>query len=849
MIGDYITPLFWQHGEKEEVLREEVRRMKSVGILSFITEPRPHPDYLSDGWWRDLSILIDEAKKNEMKVWFFDDGSYPSGWANGMIPKKYPQHLKVYLAENHIDVTGPRKGAYFLAGRWIGEGEELLYVVAAQRKERGTEILGETLIDITDHMQNGRLYWDVPEGEWRIFIIKKTHNGEEAHTKDYVNPLSQQAVRAYIDLVHEEHFKRLGQEFGKTIQGFFTDEPRFGNTTGYDRIIGHSCMPLPYCDGVLDMLQEKGIKNIPQLLPCLWYDAGGAEVDVRYVYMDVVSGLFAKNFTGQLGDWCREHQVKLIGHLVEENGAHSRLGYGAGHYFRAVKGMDTAGLDIVCNLYPEQTSGAYYTGFNFFDSDFSHWGLSKMASSAACLDPKKQGVTICEAFGAYGWNEGLKVMKWITDVLTVRGVNHIVPHAFSPHEFPDPDCPPHFYARGENPQFLHFDVWSAYANDICDRITGGVHLAPAAVLYHAEAEWGGKAMPFEKVVKILMQHQIDSDVVSADMLADEAASKVEDGVLSIHTQQYQVLIVPYAQYLPAALVDRLQRMAEQGLKIWFVENFPDRVYLGGTIDSHAFEKVALESLPEKMLQANAVDLRLSEYNPDICYIHYKKEGLDSYFLVNQSTKNVFDGWVEVPSQQEVHLYDPMKHQSYRAEQKVENGVRRVQLYLQPYETLFLIADGENDFPVRYTPKCFDSAQIIDGTWKISCAVSKEYPAFKELPYHELVNLAEPDKMPEFSGIVRYELAFNWDKSVHRPILLDLGDVYECATVIVNGIEMGSNICPPYQFLVEPDTLKDGMNHLTIEVINTLVKAHEECSFDWYFPQEPTGLLGPVCVRY
>ena len=60
---------------------------------------------------------------------------------------------------------------------------------------------------------------------------------------------------------------------------------------------------------------------------------------------------------------------------------------------------------------------------------------------------------MCEAFGAYGWNEGLKMMKWITDHLIVRGINHLVPHAFDPKEFPDFDCPPHFYAHGMNRSF------------------------------------------------------------------------------------------------------------------------------------------------------------------------------------------------------------------------------------------------------------------------------------------------------------------------------------------------------------------------------------------------------------
>lgn len=65
----------------------------------------------------------------------------------------------------------------------------------------------------------------------------------------------------------------------------------------------------------------------------------------------------------------------------------------------------------------------------------------------------KKGRALCEVFGAYGWAEGLKLMKWLLDHMLVNGINYFVPHAFSMKDFPDPDCPPHFYARGMNPQF------------------------------------------------------------------------------------------------------------------------------------------------------------------------------------------------------------------------------------------------------------------------------------------------------------------------------------------------------------------------------------------------------------
>ena len=50
MNDNYLIPLFWQHGQNGEILREEIRQMQGKGIQQFIVESRPHPDYLKDGW-------------------------------------------------------------------------------------------------------------------------------------------------------------------------------------------------------------------------------------------------------------------------------------------------------------------------------------------------------------------------------------------------------------------------------------------------------------------------------------------------------------------------------------------------------------------------------------------------------------------------------------------------------------------------------------------------------------------------------------------------------------------------------------------------------------------------------
>ena len=75
-----------------------------------------------------------------------------------------------------------------------------------------------------------------------------------------------------------------------------------------------------------------------------------------------------------------------------------------------------------------------------------------------------------------------------------HGVNLIVPHAFDPKEFPDWDCPPHFYAHGNNPQYPYFHYFANYANRLCNLMSAGHQICKVGVLYHAFAEWSGDYM-------------------------------------------------------------------------------------------------------------------------------------------------------------------------------------------------------------------------------------------------------------------------------------------------------------------------------------------------------------------
>ncbi len=488
-----------------------LRAIRSAGMRQFIVESRPHPDYLGPGWWRDLDLILDEAQRLGMAAWICDDGAYPSGHAGnddvGRIRQNHPHLTKVYLASRIVDAPGPQRGVFFRIAPWIESDEQLVGVVAARRlSPAGDAVDPATLVDFTSRLSAGRLAWDVPEGWWRIFILVRTQKGGEHWTRNYLNPLLPEAADAFIEEVYETHYARYAARFGSTVAGFFTDEPRFGNAGTYDAVLGKYPMVLPWSDDLLEELSRGWDGDFRRVLPALWHDAGELSHRARYRYMDVVSRRFGENYFGRIGRWCRGHGVRLIGHIVEDSNAHARLGYGPGHFFRALAGGDMSGYDIVCQVQPHFTEGLATTGVGSVDVKFHYWGLGPLAASLAELDPSKHGQTMCEIFGAYGWELGLAQMKWLTDHACGRGTNFLIPHAFSP-KFPDPDCPPHFFAGGNNPQWRHFHLWTAYAARLCHLLSGGEHVARVAVLYHAEAEWCGDAEHFHHAVAALAKRR------------------------------------------------------------------------------------------------------------------------------------------------------------------------------------------------------------------------------------------------------------------------------------------------------------------------------------------------------
>lgn len=92
-VENHMLPFFWQHGEEEQTPRKYMRAIHDANCKAVCVESRPHPDFCGEKWWQDMDVILDEARKLDMKVWILDDSHFPTGFANGAV-KKAPDALK-----------------------------------------------------------------------------------------------------------------------------------------------------------------------------------------------------------------------------------------------------------------------------------------------------------------------------------------------------------------------------------------------------------------------------------------------------------------------------------------------------------------------------------------------------------------------------------------------------------------------------------------------------------------------------------------------------------------------------------------------------------------------------------
>lgn len=526
-------PLFWLHGdETKERLESYLDRVAESGNGTFTAESRPHSDWLGEGWYRDLGICLESARRLNLTMWIFDEKWWPSQGIGGKVP---PRYAAKKLQAEPTNLVGPR----VLEMEGFG-GEHYVAALAGQVTSDG-KIEGKSLLDLATFVHDGRLRWSAPAGSWRV--MKFTHTlapglGQQGGRQLSVDGASRDCVEWFLQTVYQPHYDRFKKDFGKTIRGFFYDEPETRGDWGTE------------LNRVLD---EWGIDWKRAYVAHKFELAGEEQAAARYQYLDALAEAWGRTMYGGMTRWCHDHGVKSIGHFMEHGNLYLHSDFCAGDMMRLQRYSDMGALDAV------------FTQFIMGQREARNppvWQTPKLASSISHVFAKPDDVTMVEIFGARGQDLTYPEMKWWTDHMQVSGVNFTIPHSFNPRAPYDRDCPPYFYNGGYEPRYPLYRVYADYSSRLSLMLTGGRHVCPIALLFGGQSRQVGRMLTPEVITTAIQDAMYDCDWLPFDVFDRDATLVGRD--VTLHHERYRVLIVPPVEVIPYATLAKAKRFFDAG---------------------------------------------------------------------------------------------------------------------------------------------------------------------------------------------------------------------------------------------------------------------------------------------
>ena len=389
---DLYKPMpFWHiNGElTTEGIRQQMKDAKELAgfsgvsllpLASFGKKIGTSPQFLSETYFDRFQDMLNVAEELNMEIILYDDNDFPSGMAGGKMEALYPDHTMKRLDKIEQLVAGPK---HFTARV---PGIQLMAAVAlnSETKER---------VEISRHVKDGVLSWEVPKGEWNImlFPLIKDSFHKKYLCMDFMDTV---AVRHMINETYDKYYERFGKYFGNIIKMTFFDD------------VGFWRHPRNWTPRFNEKFEELNGFDPRPYYPALWYNIGPETEAVRYAFFLTRAELLAEGFPKLVGQWAKKHGVKDTGHPP-------------GNY-------DPTPIDMNADIF----KFFRYTAVPLTDAIIRYqFGQNghKLISSAA--DYYDRPLVATEIYGAYkeATFDSLMLYRAMMD-LFARGVNVVIPH-------------------------------------------------------------------------------------------------------------------------------------------------------------------------------------------------------------------------------------------------------------------------------------------------------------------------------------------------------------------------------------------------------------------------------------
>jgi hypothetical protein len=714
-------------------------------------------------------------------------------------------------------------------------------------------ILPQNVVDLTGKMENGRLAWDIPQGEWVIMrtamrstgVINAPASPEGKGLE--TDKMSKEHIASHFDAFIGEILRRIPENDRKSFKIVVEDSYETGGQNWTDDMIekfrtvyGYSPVPyLPVLNGRVVGSQELSDRF-------LW--------DLRRLIADRV----AYDYVGGLREVSHQHGLTTW----LENYGH----WGFPGEFLMYGGQS------------DEIAGEFWSEGSLGDIE------NRAASSCGHIYGKREIWSESCTSGGPVFSRYPNIMKQRVDRFFTEGINATLLHVYiqQPYEDKNPGMAAWFgnEFNRKNTWFDHLDVFGTYLKRCNLMLQQGLYVADVAYFI------GEDAPKMTGICSPALPKGYSFDYMNAEVLLTR--SSVKDGKLTLPDgMQYSLLVLPQLETMRPEVLRKIKELVYEGLmvlgpapkhspslrnypvadhevaalaaELWGDGNEKVRTIGKGKIfaDGHSIEEVFATTgiLP---------DLQIND-NPNVLFIHRTLADGDIYFISNQSDKTItirpeFRITGKIPE-----LWNPLTEEiRVLKDFSVSGKTTTAPLQLQRFESAFVVfrKKGKPSASQRNFPDKEVLAEI-SAPWEVSFESGKRGPeGIVILNKLEDWSKSSDERLRYFSGKALYKTKFNIESLPDKQLYVDLGKVMVTAKVKINGTDAGGVWTDPYRLNITK-LLKEGENILEVEVANNWMnrligdqQLPEKDRPTWVnvnpwnpdSPLQSSGLLGPVEIQ-
>ncbi len=542
--SEYRSAPFWIWHDllTEEKIRHSMEELKDKGFGGVFVHPRYGmiTGYLSDEWFNLFGYTMEVAEELDMYVWIYDENSYPSGFAGGLVPHYMPdsyQHGQA-LRIHRTDRFQPDAGLTFLH-YFESNGGELVEISdpAARTGDNGDFIMFELV--------------RFPQTKWYAGY-------------SYVDLLYPGVTEKFMEITMQGYQERFGEYFGNRVPGVFTDEPNISPPGGRTAV--------KWTPDLYEEFENRWGYRLQDNLLSLFEETGDWK-RVRHNYFQVLLQMFIDRWSKPWFEYTEEQNLIWTGHYWEHGWPSPHHG---GDNMAMYAWHQMPGIDLLFNtMYsPERPD------------QFGRIRNVKELRSAANQTGRIR--TLSESYGGAGWELTFEDMKRLGDWMYVLGVNYMNQHMTYMTILGD--------RKTDYPQSFsyHTPWWDLYGyqNDYWARLSVSmsagkqrnnilvIEPTTSAWMYYSSNnpnrtinEIGDR---FNVLLEKLEQYKVEYDLGSENIIKDWG--RVSGGRLIVGEPEYDLVVLPFGmENIDRSTYDLLEQYLESGGKVVSLVTSPERV--------------------------------------------------------------------------------------------------------------------------------------------------------------------------------------------------------------------------------------------------------------------------------